>query len=63
MSTFSILKPSKVFDAAFKALTAMVESPELLTIYGAMPGSRAAGLTDSIDKNFRASRLPAHRRR
>ena len=35
--TFSILKTTKVPDAAFKALTAMVASAELLTIYGAMP--------------------------
>ena len=36
-----MLKTTKVPDAAFKALTAMVESPELLTIYGAMPADPA----------------------
>ena len=59
VDTFSILKPSKVPDAAFKALTAMVESPELLTIYGAMPADPAKqqAWTDSIDKNFPGIKL------
>src|SRR4029077_6741896 len=35
--TSSILKGSKNPDAAFKALTAMVASGDLLTTYGAMP--------------------------
>ena len=35
--TFSMLKTTKVPDAAFKALTALVGSAELLTIYGAFP--------------------------
>jgi multiple sugar transport system substrate-binding protein len=52
--TFSILKTSKVPDAAFKALTAMVASPELLTTYGAMPAdqTKQQAWFDSIDANF-----------
>ena len=42
--TFSLLKTTKHPDAAFKAMTALVASPELLTLYGAMPGQpRPAG--------------------
>ncbi len=52
--TFSILKTTKVSDAAFKALVAMVASPELLTAYGAMPAdqSKQQAWFDSIDANF-----------
>jgi multiple sugar transport system substrate-binding protein len=52
--TFSILKTSKVPDAAFKALTAMVASADLLTAYGAMPAdqTKQQAWFDSIDKNF-----------
>ena len=52
--TFSILKTTKVADAAFKALTAMVASPDLLTAYGAMPAdqTKQQAWEDSIDKGF-----------
>jgi multiple sugar transport system substrate-binding protein len=52
--TFSILKTTKVPDAAFKALQAMVASPELLTAYGAMPADKTKQQAwfDSIDANF-----------
>lgn len=52
--TFSILKSTKVQDAAWKALTAMVASPELLTTYGAMPAdtTKQEAWFKSIDKNF-----------
>jgi multiple sugar transport system substrate-binding protein len=52
--TFSILKTSKNPDAAFKALTAIVASTELLTAYGAMPAdsTKQQAWFDSIDKNF-----------
>jgi multiple sugar transport system substrate-binding protein len=52
--TFSILKTTRVPDAAFKALTAMVASPELLTTYGAMPAdaSKQQAWFDSIDAGF-----------
>jgi multiple sugar transport system substrate-binding protein len=52
--TFSILKTTKVPDAAFKALTAMVASSDLLTTYGAMPAdqTKQQAWFDSIDKNF-----------
>jgi multiple sugar transport system substrate-binding protein len=52
--TFSILKTTKVPDAAFKALTAMVASGDLLTAYGAMPADKTKQQAwfDSIDKNF-----------
>ena len=54
VDTFSILKSTKVSDSAFKALTAMVESVELLTIYGAMPADPAKQQAwfDSINANF-----------
>ena len=54
VDTFSMLKTTKVPDAAFKALTAMVASPELLTIYGAMPAdpTKQDAWFKSIDKNF-----------
>lgn len=52
--TFSILKGTRVPDAAFKALTAMVSSTELLTTYGAMPAdaSKQQAWFDSIDAGF-----------
>ena len=39
--TFSLLKTTKVPDAAFKAMTALVASGELLTLYGAFPANPA----------------------
>jgi multiple sugar transport system substrate-binding protein len=39
--TFSLLKSTKVPDAAFKALTTLVASSELLTLYGGMPANPA----------------------
>ena len=59
VDTFSILKSTKVPDEAFKALTAMVESVELLTIYGAMPADPAKQQAwfDSIDANFKGIKL------
>jgi multiple sugar transport system substrate-binding protein len=52
--TFSILKSTKVPEAAFKALTALVASPELLTLYGAMPANPAQQQTfiDTTNANF-----------
>jgi multiple sugar transport system substrate-binding protein len=52
--TFSILKTTKVPDAAFKALTAMVASSDLLTAYGAMPAdqTKQQAWFDSINANF-----------
>ncbi len=57
--TFSILKTTKVPDAAFKALTAMVASSDLLTAYGAMPAdqTKQQAWFDSIDKNFPGMKL------
>jgi multiple sugar transport system substrate-binding protein len=59
VDTFSMLKTTKVPDAAFKALTAMVASPELLTIYGAMPAdpSKQDAWFKSIDANFKGIKL------
>jgi multiple sugar transport system substrate-binding protein len=39
--TFSLLKTTKNPDAAFKAMTALVASSELLTLYGAFPANPA----------------------
>ncbi len=52
--TFSILKTTKVPDAAWAALTAMVASADLLTTYGAMPAdtTKQAAWFKSIDKGF-----------
>ncbi|HUP83647.1 MAG TPA: sugar ABC transporter substrate-binding protein, partial [Candidatus Limnocylindria bacterium] len=52
--TFSILKTTAVPDAAFKAITAMVESGDLLTAYGAMPAdqTKQQAWFDSVDANF-----------
>ena len=52
--TFSVLKTTKVPDAAFKALTAMVASSELLVAYGAMPAdqTKQQAWFASINKGF-----------
>ena len=52
--TFSILKTTKVPDAAFKALTALISSDSLLTTYGAMPAdpTKQAAWFKSIDAGF-----------
>jgi len=52
--TFSLLKTTKVPDAAFKALTALVGSSELLTLYGAFPAdpSKQQAFFDATNKNF-----------
>jgi multiple sugar transport system substrate-binding protein len=57
--TFSVLKTTKVPDATFKALTAMVASNDLLTAYGAMPAdqSKQQAWFDSIDKQFPGMKL------
>ncbi len=54
VDTFSILKTTKVPDAAFKALTDMVASGELLTTYGAMPAdpTKQDAWFKSINANF-----------
>jgi multiple sugar transport system substrate-binding protein len=59
VDTFSMLKTTKVPDAAFKALTAMVASPELLTIYGAMPAdpTKQDAWFKSINANFKGITL------
>jgi len=57
--TFSILKSSKVPDAAFKAVTAMVASQDLLTTYGAMPAdsTKQDAWFKSIDASFPGIKL------
>jgi multiple sugar transport system substrate-binding protein len=52
--TFSLLKSTKVPDAAFKAMTALVGSSELLTLYGGMPAdpSKQQAFFDNTNKNF-----------
>jgi multiple sugar transport system substrate-binding protein len=52
--TFSILKSTKNPDAAFKALTALIGSSDLLTTYGAMPADPAKqdAWFKSINANF-----------
>jgi multiple sugar transport system substrate-binding protein len=57
--TFSILKTSKNADAAFKALTAMVASGDLLKAYGAMPAdqTKQQAWFDSIDAGFPGMKL------
>ena len=60
VDTFSILKTTKVPDEAFKALTAMVASPELLTDlrrHAGRPGQAAGAGSTSIDKNFPGIKL------
>ena len=64
--TFSLLKTTKVPDAAFKALTALVASSELLTLYGGMPAEpRPAGrlLRNRPTRTSRASRSTGPSRR
>ncbi|HEY6014631.1 MAG TPA: extracellular solute-binding protein, partial [Candidatus Limnocylindrales bacterium] len=57
--TFSILKTTKVPDAAFKALQAIVASGDLLTAYGAMPAdqTKQQAWFDSIDAQFPGMKL------
>jgi multiple sugar transport system substrate-binding protein len=57
--TFSILKTTKVPDAAFKALAAIVASGDLLTAYGAMPAdqTKQQAWFDSIDAQFPGVKL------
>ena len=52
--TFSILKTTKHPDEAFAALTAFVNSPELLAVYGALPADPALQqpFIDTINKQF-----------
>jgi multiple sugar transport system substrate-binding protein len=52
--TFSLLKTTAVPDAAFKAITAMVASGDLLTAYGAMPAdsTKQQAWFDSVDASF-----------
>jgi len=52
--TFSILKSTKVPDAAWTALTTLVASPELLTLYGAMPAdpSKQQAFFDTVNATF-----------
>ena len=54
-----MLKTTKLPDAAFKALTALVASRELPTIYGAMPADPAQqqAFIDSIDKTLPGLKL------
>ena len=57
--TFSLLKSTKVPDAAFKAMTALVASGELLTLYGAFPAdpSKQDAFFKSTDANFPGIKL------
>jgi multiple sugar transport system substrate-binding protein len=57
--TFSLLKTTKVPDAAFKAMTALVASSELLTLYGAFPAdpSKQDAFFKSIDATFKGVTL------
>jgi len=57
--TFSLLKTTKHPDEAFKAMTALVASPELLTLYGAMPANPAqqAAFFKAVDANFPGVKL------
>ena len=57
--TFSVLKTTKVPDAAFKALQAIVASGDLLTAYGAMPAdqTKQQAWFDSIDAQFPGMKL------
>lgn len=57
--TFSLLKTTKVPDAAFKALTALVASSELLTLYGGMPANPAQreAFFKTTDANFPGVKL------
>jgi multiple sugar transport system substrate-binding protein len=57
--TFSILNTTKNPEEAFKAVTALVASPELLTNYGAFPADPALqqGFFDSVQKNYPDSKI------
>jgi multiple sugar transport system substrate-binding protein len=57
--TFSLLKTTKHPDEAFKALTALVASSELLTLYGAFPANPAqqAAFFKATDANFPGVKL------
>ena len=57
--TFSIMKGSKQPDLAFKALAALVASPELLTDYGAFAAdtSKQQPFIDSINTQFKGITL------
>jgi multiple sugar transport system substrate-binding protein len=57
--TFSLLKTTKNPDAAFKALTALVASGDLLTLYGAFPANPAqqAAFFKATDANFPGVKL------
>jgi multiple sugar transport system substrate-binding protein len=57
--TFSLLKTTKVPDAAFKAMTALVASSELLTLYGGMPANPAQrdAFFKTTDANFPGVKL------
>ena len=57
--TFSLLKSTKVPDQAFKALTALVGSADLLTIYGGFPANPAQqeGFFKAIDAQFPGVKL------
>jgi len=57
--TFSILKTTKHPDEAFAALTAFVNSPELLAVYGALPADPALQqpFIDTINKQFPGIKL------
>jgi multiple sugar transport system substrate-binding protein len=52
--TFSLLKSTKVPDAAFQAMVALVDSAELLTLYGAFPAdpSKQQAFFDTTNANF-----------
>jgi multiple sugar transport system substrate-binding protein len=52
--TFSLLKGSKHPDLAFKALSSMVESGDLLAAYGAFPADPALqqGFFDTVNKQY-----------
>jgi multiple sugar transport system substrate-binding protein len=57
--TFSLLKTTKVPDAAFKAMAALVGSADLLTLYGAFPAdpSKQDAFFKSVDANFPGVKL------
>ena len=57
--TFSILNSTKSPEDAFKAVTAMVASPELLINYGGLPADPAGqqAFLDSVQKNYPDSKI------
>jgi len=57
--TFSLLKTTKHPDEAFKAMTALVASGELLTLYGGMPANPAQrdAFFKATDANFPGVKL------